>query len=335
MSARTNIATTSPANNKKYPIVLGKSFFQQASGQRPTGFVSATYRFKPSSVDESRTGHITFDTKNATLQFDRKQQGGHSNNSNSNATNPINFSGASAMAQNREFFLWFDASNQRMVMEKCGVQIKHLSHSREVRQSSLTSYNDKSKDRLKQFEERHKKKVRGKGKTSKTQNKRKTNIKSVANSSSNNMDKQDAKRSQSRSMSKSISPINPQRDLNHNNQNNNNNNNNHDTVRNNNANIHHSNRHSGNNGSHPAAMPRNTDNAQYRNDVNTMHMNASAHHTNTNAMHSNHNHNQNNNTMSHNNANNYEEATAHNGPTSLFGNAAWADDSDSEDDDIL
>ena len=82
---------------------MGNSFFQQNSGQRPTGFVSASYRFKPASVDQSNTGHIKFDGNSVHVQFDKDRI--NSNNANKNAANmKSNYTGKSSMATNREFF---------------------------------------------------------------------------------------------------------------------------------------------------------------------------------------------------------------------------------------
>merc|ERR1712228_602735 len=139
-----------------YPIVLGKSFFQRQDRHRPTGFVSATYRFKPSSVDQSQLGNISFDKTKATLQFQRRNNTNNSNNDN-NKKKIIQFRGESKLASDREFFLWFDANSQKMVLERCGIQIKQLKHDREQR-IVTTNYSDTSMDRMKQMTEKHKKK---------------------------------------------------------------------------------------------------------------------------------------------------------------------------------
>ena len=127
MSAANSVSSVSPDPNTQYPIVLGKSFFQHEHRRRPTGFVSATYRFKPSSVDQSQPGHIAFDKTTATLQFKRRNTN-HSNSNNTNNSNKrsIKFQGEFKLASNKDFFLWFDASSQRMVLERGGIQIKQF-----------------------------------------------------------------------------------------------------------------------------------------------------------------------------------------------------------------
>merc|ERR1712130_11660 len=67
----------------------------------------------------------------------------------------IQFRGESKLASDREFFLWFDANSQKMVLERCGIQIKQLKHDREQTKIS-TNYSDTSKDRMKQLTQKHK-----------------------------------------------------------------------------------------------------------------------------------------------------------------------------------
>eukprot|EP01084_Bolivina_argentea_P286396 491266_1 len=153
------ISSIYPDPKTTYPIVLGKSFFVVQNRHRPTGFVAATYRFKPSSVDQSKPGNISFDKTTATLQFERRT---NINNVNNGKRQKIKFQGESKLASDREFFLWFDASSQKMVLERSGIQIKQLKHDREQNRPISTSYNDKSKDRIKQMDEKHKKKARKK-----------------------------------------------------------------------------------------------------------------------------------------------------------------------------
>merc|ERR1712228_509220 len=69
----------------------------------------------------------------------------------------IQFRGESKLASDREFFLWFDANSQKMIWERCGIQIKQLKHDREQR-IVTTNYSDTSMDRMKQMTEKHKKK---------------------------------------------------------------------------------------------------------------------------------------------------------------------------------
>ena len=181
-----NISCVAPDFGNKYPIVLGKSFFQQNSGQRPTGFVSAAYRFKPASIDQSNTGHINFNGNSVNVQFDKRSNNNNAQNTNNNGANNMksNYTGKSSMASNREFFLWFDANSQKMVLEKCGVQVKHLNITREAVQHSMTSYNDKSKERLKEMEQRQNKRKRQKSKSKKNGTKNGTKIMNKAKLSS-------------------------------------------------------------------------------------------------------------------------------------------------------
>eukprot|EP01083_Nonionella_stella_P070857 189854_1 len=194
-----NVSLVAPDPKTTYPIVLGKSFFQQQNRRRPTGFVSATYRFKPSSVDQSQPGNISFDKTTATLQFERRNNA-HTNNAN----RKIKFQGESKLASDREFFLWFDASSQRMVLERSGIQIKQLKHNREQNKPTNANYNDTSKDRMKHYLEKHKKKALKKNKT-KTKKKSKVIIKPKPNTN-NTQNHPNSDTSSTRSSSISISP---------------------------------------------------------------------------------------------------------------------------------
>lgn len=201
------VSCIAPDKNKSYPIVLGKSFFQRRDGYRPTGFVGATYRFKPSSVDQSQPGKISFENTTVRVQFQRR----NTNNTNDGDGTPqmIRFQGESKVASEREFFLWFDASSQRMVLERSGIQIKQLKHDRQPqKQDASKSYNDKSQDRMKQMLERHKKKARLKNKAS-SKGKKKTSTfltskKSMTPNPPLNGHKSDS--NSTRSQSQSVSP---------------------------------------------------------------------------------------------------------------------------------
>ncbi len=147
------------------------------------------HRFKPSSVDQSKPGNISFDKTTATLQFERPT---NINNVNNGKRQKIKFQGESKLASDREFFLWFDTSSQKMVLERSGIQIKQLKHDREQNRPISTSYNDESKDRIKQIDEKHKKKARKKNNNTNNNNnnnnnkKKKSNNKTIKTKSINN-----------------------------------------------------------------------------------------------------------------------------------------------------
>eukprot|EP00483_Globobulimina_turgida_P001749 UN01751 len=196
------VSSISPDPKTTYPIVLGKSFFVNQNRHRPTGFVSATYRFKPSSVDQSKPGNISFDKTTASLKFERRSNGNNNTNNGRKAT--IKFQGKSKLASNHEFFLWFDASSQKMVLEKSGIQIKQLRHDREQKKPQSHSYSDTSKDRMKLMDKKHR---REKNKSLKNNKKKQTKL---IKAKQMNMNNNNSDTCSTRSSSQSISPYHPQ-----------------------------------------------------------------------------------------------------------------------------